>query len=446
MFDPVKLHSLAPTRYPHFIESSAGGSQGRYDVVFACPQQTLVLDRLDSLSGPGSESSDSFLSALDQWWTEDRLVEGPSELPFRGGWFLYLGYELVGQIEPSLDLATGNELPIAFATRMPAACIADHRKQCGYIVLEATHKHLLGQIRSDVEASLEQVAVNVSGHLITELDEDHPSAYLEAVTQAKHYIQQGDVYQANLSRAWEGQLRSDVTALSLYRRLRRANPAPFSGFVSVGSNTLVSSSPERLLRIKGDFVDTRPIAGTRPRGGGAEEDKALSEELIAHPKERAEHIMLIDLERNDLGRICEAGSVTVNEMMVVESYARVHHIVSNVRGRIRKDVTPGQAIAAVFPGGTITGCPKVRCMEIISELEGVAREAYTGSFGYLNHNGDMDLNILIRTFVVSGQRIRLRAGAGIVADSDPDAELNETRAKARGLIDAISANPVTHVS
>jgi len=163
------------------------------------------------------------------------------------------------------------------------------------------------------------------------------------------------------------------------------------------------------------------------------------QELIEDPKERAEHVMLIDLERNDLGRVCEAGTVQVDEMMIVESYAHVHHIVSNVQGRMRKDVTPGAAVRAVFPGGTITGCPKVRCMEIINELEAGPRGAYTGSFGYLNRDGNLDLNILIRTMVIRDDEIRFRAGSGIVADSDPDAELQETRAKAKGLLRAITA-------
>jgi anthranilate synthase component 1 len=165
----------------------------------------------------------------------------------------------------------------------------------------------------------------------------------------------------------------------------------------------------------------------------------LSTELLAHPKERAEHIMLIDLERNDLGRVCEAGSVSVDEMMVIETYAHVHHIVSNVSGRLRNDVTPGDVIRAVFPGGTITGCPKVKCMEIIAGLERAARSAYTGSFGYLNRDGGLDLNILIRTMVQHGSELTLRAGAGIVADSVPNAELEETRAKAKGLLAALGA-------
>lgn len=201
--------------------------------------------------------------------------------------------------------------------------------------------------------------------------------------------------------------------------------------------SIISSSPERLVCVHDGMIETRPIAGTRPRSNESVSDRAFSEELLAHPKERAEHIMLIDLERNDLGRLCVPGSIEVNELMVLESYAHVHHIVSNVRGRLRDNVSPGDVIRAVFPGGTITGCPKVRCMEIIAELEQVPRGAYTGSMGYINRDGSMDLNILIRSMVCQGERLELRAGAGIVADSNAQAELEETRAKARGLLRAL---------
>jgi anthranilate synthase component 1 len=199
---------------------------------------------------------------------------------------------------------------------------------------------------------------------------------------------------------------------------------------------VASSSPERLVEVRGGVVQTRPIAGTRPRLPG-DDESARIRELSAHPKERAEHVMLIDLERNDLGRVCMPGSVEVDELMVVESYAHVHHIVSNVRGRLRADVTPGEVIAATFPGGTITGCPKVRCMEIIAALEDAPRGAYTGALGYLDRNGELDLNILIRTLTLAGDEVSLRAGAGIVADSVAAGELDETRAKARGLLRAL---------
>jgi anthranilate synthase component 1 len=225
--------------------------------------------------------------------------------------------------------------------------------------------------------------------------------------------------------------------VDLYQRLRQANPAPFACLAQFPAFSIISSSPERLVRVEKNVIETRPIAGTRPRGQDAVNDQALLQELISHPKERAEHIMLIDLERNDLGRLCEYGSVKVDELMAIESYQHVHHIVSNVRGHLKAGMTPGQVIRAVFPGGTITGCPKVRCMEIIAELEQVRREAYTGSVGYINHNGDMDFNILIRTMSLQGQQLNFRTGAGIVIDSIAENELRETRHKARGLLRAL---------
>ena len=229
-----------------------------------------------------------------------------------------------------------------------------------------------------------------------------------------------------------------INADQIYDALRVKNPAPFSGLMKWHDVTVISSSPERLVQVHDGIVSTRPIAGTRPRSEDNNLDNDLSAELMGHPKERAEHVMLIDLERNDLGRVCMPGTVEVNEMMVLESYAHVHHIVSNVRGRLREDTTPGDAIRAVFPGGTITGCPKVRCMEIIKELENGPRGAYTGSMGYLNRDGNLDLNILIRTLVKHGNDISLRAGSGIVADSEPESELDETRAKAKGMLRALS--------
>ncbi|MGB9330381.1 MAG: chorismate-binding protein, partial [Steroidobacteraceae bacterium] len=228
-------------------------------------------------------------------------------------------------------------------------------------------------------------------------------------------------------------------AAALYRRLCAANPAPFAALAQWQGVGIVSSSPERLVRVIGRHVDTRPIAGTRPRSRRPGDDAREMTELAAHPKERAEHIMLIDLERNDLGRVCEAGSVRVDELMTIESYTHVHHIVSNVSGVLRADVTPVGALRAVFPGGTITGVPKFRCMQIIAELEGAGRGAYTGSLGYLTLDGRLDVNILIRTMTLQGEALQFRAGAGIVADSDPARELEETRAKARGLLAALGA-------
>jgi len=261
--------------------------------------------------------------------------------------------------------------------------------------------------------------------------------FLDAVARIKRYIVDGDVFQVNLSRGWQGRLPPGVAHAELYDRLRLHNPGPFAGLLTHGEAAVISSSPERLVCARGGVVQTRPIAGTYPRGTGDAADRVYAQELLANPKERAEHVVLIDLERNDLGRVCVPGSIEVNELMLLESYTHVHHIVSNVRGRLRPEVSPGAVIRAVFPGGTITGCPKVRCMEIIAELEQSPRGPYTGSMGYLNRDGSMDLNILIRTMVRRGDALSLRAGAGVVADSVPERELEETRAKALGMVRAL---------
>jgi anthranilate synthase component 1 len=272
--------------------------------------------------------------------------------------------------------------------------------------------------------------------MMADIDEDPPARFIDGVARIHEYLRAGDVFQVNLSREWRVRSAEPITPAAIYAALREANPAPFAGLLQRDGWAIASSSPERLIEVRGNLAQTRPIAGTRPRATG-DDDDARVRELIGHPKERAEHVMLIDLERNDIGRVCVPGSVEVDELMSVESYAHVHHIVSNVRGRVRPGVTPGQIVRAVFPGGTITGCPKVRCMEIIAELEGVGRGAYTGSLGYLNRDGDLDLNILIRTLTMGRDSIRFRAGAGIVADSIAERELDETRAKARGLLRAL---------
>ncbi|MEJ2566345.1 MAG: aminodeoxychorismate synthase component I [Gammaproteobacteria bacterium] len=428
--DLLAVHRLNPGRYPHLLESVARATpHGRYDILFAFPGETLQVSTTDRAD---------FLQELDSRWRVAQIPRAEDcSLPFRGGWFLYLGYELAGRIEPRLHLTSASCcLPMAFATRIPAAVICDHYTRQTWLVAEAQAQESLDLMAADLQAAPPAAMPRtVPGYLT--LVEESAERYLRAVRRIKRYILDGDVFQVNLSRSWQGELQREGTYADLYDALRRRNPGPFAGLATWQDTAVLSSSPERLLRTRGNMVETRPIAGTRPRSSEHHQDLANSRELLAHPKERAEHIMLIDLERNDLGRVCVPGSMQVDELMSVESYAHVHHIVSNVRGRKRREATPGQVIAAVFPGGTITGCPKVRCMEIIAELEDAGRGPYTGSFGYLNRNGDMDLNILIRTMVVEGARFSLRAGAGIVADSEPEAELAETHAKARGMLQAL---------
>jgi anthranilate synthase component 1 len=380
---------------------------------------------------------------LEEWWRALRQPSVAAPLPFTGGWLLYLGYELASEIETRLVLPPSPDSVIALAIRTPAAWIRDRATMQAWLVAEAGADALLDAFENHVRESTtpSPAAPSPSAHL--EVQEEDPAQFLESVSRALDYTAAGDVYQTNLSRQW--QVRSDRSPdpVSIYERLRSTNPSPFAAMMRYGDFSLMSSSPERLLSIRAGIVSTRPIAGTRPRGTSPETDAALMESLLNNEKERAEHVMLIDLERNDLGRVCVGGTVRVDEYMVLETYAHVHHIVSNVSGRLREDASPIQVIRALFPGGTITGCPKVRCMEIIAELEGTGRGAYTGSIGYLNRDGSCDLNILIRTLtshaaVAAGAApITFRAGAGIVADSIPLQELAETRAKALGMLRAL---------
>ena len=444
-FDLFSLVRGNTRRYPFLLESTARQERpqsqtARYNILLCHPQQTLRKTCGGSLELNGTAyPGEAFLPALDQLWREQRYqtITLP-DLPFSGGWFVYLGYELAAEIEPSLKLPINDSrLPIAQATRIPAAIIYDHVQGETTVVVEAGYASLLDEIEQDLltQTSIDSIR---NSALCSALHEDDPQIYLDSTLKVLDYIREGDVFQVNLSRQWQGRLVDQQARYALYQRLRQNNPAPFAGFAALSDGTILSSSPERLVRVRGQRIETRPIAGTRPRMPSLQQDISIQDELIRHPKERAEHVMLIDLERNDLGRLCIPGTVKVDEMMVIESYAHVHHIVSNVVGQLRAAISPGSVIAAVFPGGTITGCPKVRCMEIIAELEQTTRGPYTGSFGYLTHNGDMDLNILIRTMSIEQDRLRLRTGAGLVADSVPEHELAETRAKAKGLLLAIA--------
>ena len=444
--DLLPLAAANPTRYPCLLESVArAGGRARFDILAAFPAAALTLhDDGRVCDAQGADRGDSFLAALDAEWraAKPATQDADRDLPFRGGWVLFLGYELAHEIEPTLGpLPASDDTPVALALRCPAAIIVDHARERTWLVAESEHAGRLDMLEQDVSAT---PASPPSLAATERIDEDAAGDFIEGVARIHEYLRAGDVFQVNLSRAWRARFSSPQAPGALYASLRRANPAPFAGLLQWADRAgrewaIASSSPERLLEIRGPNAQTRPIAGTRPRFPG-DDDNARIRELVGHVKERAEHVMLIDLERNDLGRICVPGSVRVDELMAVESYAHVHHIVSNVRGRLRTDVTPAQAIRAVFPGGTITGAPKVRTMQIISELERGPRGAYTGSLGYLNRDGDMDLNILIRTFEQRGNEVRFRAGAGIVADSVAARELDETRAKARGLLRALGVD------
>ena len=409
---------LNKDRYPFLLESVNNNDKNKYSILFAFPGKSIVLKNFSDFN---------FLGELEKQFKSNNLK---TDLPFLGGWFVYLSYELIGQIEPILskDLCV-TELPIAYAVKIPSAIIIDHQSNTTYLIDQDGDQNRIDSILKDIELIEPIPKENILGNL----SQENEDKFISGVKSCQDYIVAGDVFQVNLSREWQYELTKEVDSATIYHALKNSNPAPFSALIQYENFSIVSSSPERLFCVQDGILETRPIAGTHPRGEGTE-DKAQKDGLISHPKEIAEHIMLLDLERNDMGRVCEYGSVFVNEVMTLETYPYVHHIVSNIKGKLKEGVGIKGIIQALFPGGTITGCPKVRCMQIINELEQIPRGPYTGSLGYLSQDGKMDFNILIRSFVHNDRKLTFRAGAGIVYDSIPERELAETKHKAAGLV------------
>lgn len=422
--DLLRLQASNPQRYPGLFLSS--GDAG-WDALFAFPQDITRITEAEGLQGLQTHPA-------------MRLEPHPSHpsfpgLPFIGGWLCAFAYELGGLFEPTVGLAEGGDFPLAWLARIPAAILFERDSGRCVLVAESGRQDLIDTMMQDLAQALPPVPALPKG---VALHEEDPAAFLDGVERVQDYIRAGDVFQVNLSRGWQAEFDSPVAPASLFAQLMQKNPAPFSALLQMEEWAIVSSSPERLVRLNRDGVlETRPIAGTHPRSDDPAEDAALRARLQAHPKERAEHVMLVDLERNDLGRVCEPGSVEVAALMEIASYRHVHHIESTVRGKLRSGMRVLDALRAVFPGGTITGCPKVRTMQIIRELEPAPRRSYTGSVGYINGDGSFDFNILIRSFLLRGCELSFRAGAGIVADSVATRELDETRAKARGLLRAL---------
>ncbi len=444
-FDLLKFHELEIKKYPYLLESSAKGNKfARFSIIFYKPKIVLIKEKL--------HSKIKFLQELDVIWKENRLEQDYfsanseiPEMPFTGGWFVYLGYELVNEIEPKINIPESpyKEIPTAFAARVNSSIIYDKLEKKIHFISDKSKDHIdemlsdfnrVKKIKTDIKTT------NGLGdeNLIKLINKGTNAQHQKDVRKCIRHIYSGEIFQANLSRLWEFNVNEKIENFNLYKKLRECNPSPFGGIVTFENSSIISSSPERLVSVSNGLLQTRPIAGTRPRGVSGITDIELSKELVGSSKERAEHLMLVDLERNDISRVCEFGSVEVDEMMVVESYSHVHHIVSNIKGKLKNKVSPGEIIAAVFPGGTITGCPKVRCMEILAELEKVGRGPYTGSFGYINHSGNLDFNILIRTMIREHDKISIRAGGGIVADSIPERETFETEAKANALLKALN--------
>jgi len=416
--DLASLCYLNKERYPFLLESVNHNDNNRYSILFAFPEKSIVLNNFSDFN---------FLSELEKQFKLNNLK---TNLPFSGGWFVYLSYELIGQIEPILSKELCiSELPIAYAVEIPSAIIIDHQSNTTYLIDQDSDQSRIDTILTDIELIKPIPEESILG----KLSQENEDKFICGVNACLDYIVAGDVFQVNLSRQWQYKLTKEIDSAVIYHALKKTNPAPFSALVQYENFSILSSSPERLFSVQDGILQTRPIAGTHPRGEGSE-DKAQKEDLINHPKEIAEHVMLLDLERNDMGRVCEYGSVFVNEVMTLETYPYVHHIVSNIKGKLKEGLSIKDIVKALFPGGTITGCPKVRCMQIISELEQMPRGPYTGSLGYFSQDGKMDFNILIRSFVHTDKKLTFRAGAGIVYDSIPERELAETKHKAAGLI------------
>jgi para-aminobenzoate synthetase component 1 len=380
-------------------------------------------------------------------------ISTPGQLPpFLGGALGYFGYDLCQQIERLPSKAVDDiDLPDCYLGFYDSVLALDNLNKrawissCGFPEtgqdLKRRQISQLAWMKGKLLELKRRQAVNLAPLPETDaaglqiLSNFSRQAYIKAILKAKEYIKKGDIYQVNLSQRLSASV--SIEPFQLYRLLSRINPSFFGAFLNFGDFSIISSSPERFLRIRNGYIQTRPIKGTRPRGKDREEDDELSLQLYSSLKDRAELTMIIDVERNDLGRICQAGTVKVPRIYELEAHPTVFHLVSTIEGTLNEDVDFFDCLKATFPGGSITGAPKIRAMEIIEELEPTKRSVYTGSLGYLGFNAQADLNIVIRTFILKGENLYFQVGGGIVADSDPEAEYDETMHKAKALIESL---------
>jgi len=450
---PLSIYlKLANRPYSYLLESVQGGERfGRYSFI-GLPAQTRIVVRGHKVLVLHGETVTEDVESPDPLAFIGDYVKRVKAAPldglprFAGGLVGYFGYDTVRYIEPKLAKRPEKPDPIGtpdiVLLQSEEIAIVDNLAGKLYLVVYADPRNPLAyahgkqRLRELLEALRRPADIPAHGPMVAHQAQSGfgEATFLQAVAKAKQLIFDGDIMQVQvgqrLSRRYAGE------PLALYRALRTLNPSPYMFYFDFRDFNVVGASPEILVRLEGDKVTLRPIAGTRRRGANADEDKALAEELLADPKERAEHVMLIDLGRNDVGRIAEIGSVRVTENMVIERYSHVMHIVSNVEGKLKPGLDALAVLRATFPAGTVTGTPKVRAMEIIDELEPVKRGVYAGAVGYIGYHGDMDLAIAIRTGVVKDELLHVQAAAGIVADSVAESEWNETNIKARALLRA----------
>ncbi len=440
----VFFAALYQRPYALWLDSARmAGDFGRYAYLACDPFRVLrVQDGIawvDETPQPGAP-----WEVLAAQWRAFALPRLPHLPPFQTGMAGFLGYEMGRYLEAVPAPPADVPLPDAVFGLYDLVLACDlHEKQAwilasGFPARGAAARAQRAAARTQAMLSWLEVASNPEPFApcaasVTPVANFTPAAYRRAVQRVREYILAGDIFQANLSQRFSAPWPADCNPWQVYRRLRRENPAPYAAYFNFGPGVLASASPERFLRLDAGRVDTRPIKGTRPRGRIPEEDAALAEVLRASEKDRAENTMIVDLLRNDLSRVCAPGTVQVPRLCALESYATVHHLVSTVVGRLETGRDAWDLLQATFPGGSITGAPKIRAMEIIAALEPHPRGPYCGSLGYLAFNGDMDTSILIRTLIFAAGRVFFSAGGGIVADSDPQAEYDETLAKAQAL-------------
>jgi para-aminobenzoate synthetase component I len=448
--DPLELFAVvAGDRHAALLHSAVDDGRGRHSLIGLEPF-AVVIGRDGGTEVDGAPVAGSPFDALRAALGRDRLPRVPGLPPLQGGAVGYLGYELGRHLERvPLAPATPDDPPEAALMLCDVVVALDNRERRAWIVSS-------GLPEADPVARAARAAARLD-HVVARLADSGPlrpppvpgrpprlassftrEGYEAAVRRVIDAILAGDIFQANLSQRLAADLPEGVSPFDLFRRLLAANPAPFAAYLKIDDLVLASSSPERFLSLAGGRVETRPIKGTRPRGRTPAEDEALAGELAASEKDRAENVMIVDLLRNDLSRVCRDGSVAVPQLCAVERFATVMHLVSSVTGELRPGMGAVDLIEACFPGGSITGAPKIRAMEVIAAIEPVRRGPYCGAIGHVGWDGSLDTGIVIRTYAVRGGRVTFGVGGGVVADSDPAAEYEETLAKARALIAALS--------
>ncbi|MEN9232950.1 MAG: anthranilate synthase component I [Gloeomargarita sp. DG02_4_bins_56] len=444
--------------YNFLLESVEGGERmGRYSV--------LGCDPLWVLTAWGEECLQVFRDGRRQTWSGHPFaviqaclapyqpVTVPELPPGLGGLFGFWGYELIRWIEPTVPVVTGGDLPDGCWLQMDHLLVFDQvRRQIwavaygdvrngdvrtAYQQAQDKVQQLLAKLAQPLQSETTRMIWQPGVRALEVSSDTTGEAFQSGVQRAKDYIHRGDIFQVVLSQELSTSYTGDP--FLLYRSLRLVNPSPYMAFFQFGEWQLIGSSPEVMVKTEGRLATVRPIAGTRPRGSSPAEDDRLAQELLRDPKEVAEHVMLVDLARNDLGRVAARGTVRVDQMMVIEKYSHVMHIVSNVVGTLASEYTAWDALQACFPAGTVSGAPKIRAMQLIYELEQRHRGPYAGCYGYYDFEGQLNTAITLRTMVLHQGRVRVRAGAGVVADSDPEREYQETWNKARGLLTAIAA-------